>query len=216
MARTWLSIRVELVSGRGEDFWPRPGRIFAAARSHSFRQLSRAIDRAFARWDLAHLHSFTVADGTSVTPLDLWDGEAPQGSLDSDKTKLSRLQPGEQFAYRFDFGDDWAHLCTVAAERIDPLDAVGVRPYRRRPTSAGATCRTNTGVAGTPTAATLPNPSDRLACWPTFHLCCPGGVHARTTTSSTLGLARLTVNVGEHAPRPSNSASTGAPTNPSR
>ena len=26
MARTWLSIRVELVSGRGEDLWPRPGR----------------------------------------------------------------------------------------------------------------------------------------------------------------------------------------------
>jgi hypothetical protein len=30
MARTWLSIRVDLVSGRGEDYWPRPGRIFAA------------------------------------------------------------------------------------------------------------------------------------------------------------------------------------------
>jgi hypothetical protein len=29
MARTWLSIRVELVSGRGTEYWPRPGRIFA-------------------------------------------------------------------------------------------------------------------------------------------------------------------------------------------
>jgi hypothetical protein len=35
------------------DLWPRPGRIFAAARSHSFRQLAAAIDLAFARWDLA-------------------------------------------------------------------------------------------------------------------------------------------------------------------
>jgi len=32
MARIWLSIRVELVEGRGERLWPRPGRFFAAAR----------------------------------------------------------------------------------------------------------------------------------------------------------------------------------------
>jgi hypothetical protein len=55
MPRTWMSIQVELVSGRGEDLWPRPGRIFAAARSHTFAQLSEAINAAFARWDLAHL-----------------------------------------------------------------------------------------------------------------------------------------------------------------
>jgi hypothetical protein len=29
--RTWLSIRVELIEGRGERYWPRPGRLFAAA-----------------------------------------------------------------------------------------------------------------------------------------------------------------------------------------
>jgi hypothetical protein len=33
MARTWLSIRVDLIEGRGDQNWPRPGRIFAAARS---------------------------------------------------------------------------------------------------------------------------------------------------------------------------------------
>lgn len=126
MARTWLSIRVELVSGRGMDLWPRPGRIFAAARSHSFGQLAEAIDTAFARWDLAHMHMFTLADGTEITAMEQWDGEAPEGSLDSDKTKLSRLTPGEQFAYVFDFGDDWAHLCTVAAQRVDPLDELGI------------------------------------------------------------------------------------------
>jgi hypothetical protein len=49
MARTWLSIRVELVEGRGERLWPRPGRIFAAARSHTFAALATAIDDAFAR-----------------------------------------------------------------------------------------------------------------------------------------------------------------------
>jgi hypothetical protein len=29
--RNWLSIRVELVEGRGVRYWPRPGRLFAAA-----------------------------------------------------------------------------------------------------------------------------------------------------------------------------------------
>jgi hypothetical protein len=77
VARTWLSIQVELVHGRGRDFWPWPGRVFAAARSHTFGQLARAIDIAFARWDLAHMHMFTLADGTEVSELDHWDGEEP-------------------------------------------------------------------------------------------------------------------------------------------
>jgi hypothetical protein len=128
VARTWLSIRVELVSGRGEDYWPRPGRIFAAARSHSFDQLAAAIDAGFARWDLAHLHLFTLADGRNLATRRLWDGEEPEGSLDSGTTRLSRLGLGDRFAYVFDLGDDWAHLCTVGAERIDPLEAVGIVP----------------------------------------------------------------------------------------
>ena len=35
---------------------------------------------------------------------------------------------GEQFAYVFDLGDDWAHLCTVAEKRIDPADQLGIVP----------------------------------------------------------------------------------------
>ncbi|MEU0374758.1 hypothetical protein ABZ070_32020, partial [Streptomyces sp. NPDC006283] len=133
MARTWLSIRVELVSGHGGDLWPRPGRIFAAARSHSFAQLATAIDLAFARWDLAHLHLFTLSDGTRVSPLEWWDGEAPEDTVDGHATKLSRLQAGEQFAYVFDMGDNWTHLCTVAARRIDPADELGETPDRPIP-----------------------------------------------------------------------------------
>ena len=76
MARTWLSIRVELVEGCAERFWPRPGRIFAAARSHSFAQLSEAIDDAFARWDRVHLHMFELADGTRLTtPFEEFDDD---------------------------------------------------------------------------------------------------------------------------------------------
>ena len=63
MARTWLPIRVDLIEGHGEQYWPRPGRIFAAVRSHTFKQLANAIDDAFARWDRSHLQEFTLADG---------------------------------------------------------------------------------------------------------------------------------------------------------
>ncbi len=127
MARTWLSIRVDLVSGRGEDLWPRPGRILAAARRHTFAQLAEAIDDAFARWDRSHLHDFTLADGTRLTtPYVDWEDAGP--ALDDRRTTLTRLQAGEQFAYVFDFGDDWTHLCTVDEERIDPLDQFGVLP----------------------------------------------------------------------------------------
>lgn len=127
MARTWLSIRVELVEGRGERLWPRPGRILGAARSHTFAQLADAVDDAFARWDRAHLHEFELADGTRITtPDEEWE---TLGSVADDaRSKLSRLQPGEQFVYVFDLGDEWTHLCTVGRERIDPLETLGIVP----------------------------------------------------------------------------------------
>lgn len=127
MTRTWLSIRVDLVEGRGVRLWPRPGRIFAAARSHTFAALAIAIDDAFARWDRAHLHEFRLADGSRLTtPYGDEDELGP--SLDGRRTKLSRLRPGEQFLYTFDLGDDWTHLCAVGPERIDPEEALGIVP----------------------------------------------------------------------------------------
>jgi hypothetical protein len=127
MARTWLSIRVDLVEGRGERLWPRPGRIFAAARSHTFAALATAIDDAFARWDRAHLHEFHLADGTRLTT-PYGDDDELGPSLDDRRTKLSRLRPDEQFLYTFDLGDAWTHLCTVGPERIDPEDELGSVP----------------------------------------------------------------------------------------
>jgi hypothetical protein len=129
MARSWLSVRVELVEGRGERLWPRPGRIFAAARRHTFADLAVAIDDAFARWDRAHLHEFRLADGTRLTtPYGEKDEDELGPSLDDRRTRLSRLAPGEQFLYTFDLGDDWTHLCTVGPERIDPYEALGFGP----------------------------------------------------------------------------------------
>jgi Plasmid pRiA4b ORF-3-like protein len=127
MVRSWIEIRVELVGGRGERLWPRPGRIIGASRRHTFEQLSTAIDDAFARWDRAHLWAFRFPGALRIEIPDLeWE---PLGEvLDGRRTRLSRLKPGEQFAYEFDFGDAWMHLCTVGDKRIDPLETLGIYP----------------------------------------------------------------------------------------
>lgn len=133
MARTWLSIAVELVEGQARRFWPRPGRIFAAARSHTFADLARSIDDAFARWDRAHLYEFVLEDRQRIArPNSEWD-EPDDPVLDGGLTKLSRLNPSEQFVYVFDLGDGWHHICTVGHERIDPADTLGIIPERPLP-----------------------------------------------------------------------------------
>lgn len=134
MSRSWLSIRVDLVEGHGEHYWPRPGRIFAASRTHTFEQLADAIDDAFARWDRSHLQEFILADRTRLSvPDPEWDDIDDVENLDFRRVRLSRLKPGEQFVYVFDLGDDWAHLCTVAPQRVDPLDTLGIEPDRPLP-----------------------------------------------------------------------------------
>ena len=62
MAGTWLQIKVELVGGRGEELEPPPGRVFAVAPTLTFERFADAINRAFGRWDLSHLHMFEMAD----------------------------------------------------------------------------------------------------------------------------------------------------------
>jgi hypothetical protein len=101
VARTWLSIRVDLVSGLGGDYSPRPGRIFAAARSHSFRELADAIDTAFARWDRAHLYQFVLADGRRIGQPEFDDFD--QGFVDGGRTKLSTLDAGRAVPVRVRF-----------------------------------------------------------------------------------------------------------------
>ncbi len=104
-----------------------------ASRSVTFEQLATAIDDAFARWDRSHLHEFALADGTVVTPHRWWDGEEPEGSLDGARTRLGRLRLGEQFAYVFDLGDNWQHLCTVGPKLADPMETLGIVPDRPLP-----------------------------------------------------------------------------------
>jgi hypothetical protein len=74
MARTWQRIRVDLLGGRGFELIPTPGRVFIVGPSHSSGDLAEAIDTGFARWDLAHLHGFELADGRRIG---IFDPEYP-------------------------------------------------------------------------------------------------------------------------------------------
>lgn len=135
MARTWLSVTVDLLGGRGEEPWPWPGRIFAVGPSHTFADLADAINGAFARWDRAHLSMFTLADGRSITDQETGDELAASmggpilSPLDIATAKVARtVQPGAEFQFTFDLGDDWTHRCVVDTEKVDPLEVLGIRP----------------------------------------------------------------------------------------
>ncbi|MCW2693527.1 MAG: hypothetical protein JWM67_2131 [Mycobacterium sp.] len=135
MTRTHLAITVELVSGLDREFWPPPGRVMLAARAFTFGALAEAVDLAFGRWDRGHLHVFELGDGgLLVGPGNAWDEEPPDvPHARSDRVKLSRLRPGEQFRYTFDLGDGWTHRCTVGKERVDPFDVCATYPQQPLP-----------------------------------------------------------------------------------
>ena len=130
MARTWLRIRVDLLGGGGIDCDPAPGRIFLVGPSHTFEQFAEAIDAAFARWDLSHLHNFELKDGRLIGYPD--DSFAPDLVwLDHAKLKVAKeVEPGEEFEYVFDLGDNWRHRCTVRSG--EGRSARGVRDRAQR------------------------------------------------------------------------------------
>lgn len=130
MALTWLQIRVDLLGGCGIVCDPSPGRMFLVGPSHSFEQFAQAIDAAFARWDLSHLHGFELADGRLIGYPD--DSFAPDVEwLDHAKLKVAReVKPGEQFEYVFDLGDNWRHRCIVEPTKADPVQEYGIVPAK--------------------------------------------------------------------------------------
>ena len=127
VARTWLSLTVELVEGGGYRYWPRPGRVFALARSHTFAELATAIDVAFGRWDLAHAWRFELPRGFSVVPATAQGLGAEATSL-PESSRLSRLALGDAFVYELGDRSPWVHVCRVGATRIDPLEELGDSP----------------------------------------------------------------------------------------
>jgi len=128
VAKTWLSVTVELVEGGGYRFWPRPGRVFAAARKHTFAELATAIDVSFGRWDLAHLWQFELEGHVYVAPEDPEWGSGENDKVLPETSRLSRLAVGDVFVYQFDASDSWLHVCRVGAVRIDPVEELGETP----------------------------------------------------------------------------------------
>jgi Plasmid pRiA4b ORF-3-like protein len=128
VARTWLAIKVDLLGGRGEALDPTPGRIFMVGPSHSFEQFAKAIDSAFGRWDLGHLHEFELPDGRRIGfPDDEFGPELEW--LDHAKLKVAKeVKPGDAFSYVFDLGDNWEHRCVVQPDKVDPLEEYGTVP----------------------------------------------------------------------------------------
>jgi hypothetical protein len=112
----WLQIRVELEGGGEVVCDPRPGRILIAGPRHTFLQLACAIDDAFARWDVAHLHEFELSGGRLIG--------------DNRARVMRELAPGDAFTYTFDLAARWRHRCRVLDEPVDPLSAYGTQPRR--------------------------------------------------------------------------------------
>ncbi len=126
MSNNWLAIRVELLRGRGTELDPPPGRVILVGPKHTFAQLADAINLAFARWDVSHLHAFELDDGRQIgIPEDDSDSEFDNEVA---TTVSSSVTKGDRFSYVFDFGDDWTHECVVERDHVDPVEEYGEDP----------------------------------------------------------------------------------------
>jgi hypothetical protein len=131
VARTWLQLRVELLGALGEGLTPAPGRIFVVGPAHSFAALADAINAAFARWDLSHLHEFELAGGRRIGFVDSFDDTVVE---DQDAVKVvAAVGRGDEFRFVFDLGDQWEHRCRVLAEKVDPREVWRPGPLPKQP-----------------------------------------------------------------------------------
>jgi hypothetical protein len=115
----WLIIRVELVGWSGDVVAPSPGRDLLVSSRHSLYRLAVAIDSAFARWDLGHLHMFRFPHDIEYM---LGGDEDDPGLANTESILIEtlRLEEGAEFEYIFDLGDEWLHRCEVRAVGVDP------------------------------------------------------------------------------------------------
>ena len=113
---------------------PAPGRIFIVGPSHTFLALAEAINQAFARWDLSHLHEFGLAGGRRIGFVDPDPFEDDEVIDDHATLKVAdTVGPGDEFGFVFDFGDRWEHRCRVLAEKADPRQEWGPGPLPKQP-----------------------------------------------------------------------------------
>jgi hypothetical protein len=120
---------VILLTKGGEELVDPPGRDLLVSSQHTFAELATAIDRAFARRDLSHLHEFRLLDDRRIVMEDADElEEADVGRhLNERAHTLSSagLRDGDTFVYVFDFGDQWEHGCSVLRVDIDAAEEWG-------------------------------------------------------------------------------------------
>lgn len=124
-----MIVRVVLARHGGERLVDPPGRDLLAHSGHSFAELAKAIDTAFGRWDLGHLHEFNLSDGARIGPADA-DEFGAEGELDEATETLgtASVKVGDTFEYVFDLGACWEHDCTVLRINADPHEEYGAAP----------------------------------------------------------------------------------------
>ena len=132
-AQPWLKIKVVLLSGRGEELEAPPGRVMLVSDNHSLASLAEAIDLAFGRWDMSHLHMFTLPNGMALASQDD-EMDAEVGATTSNtRLRSIGLENGTKFQYVFDLGDEWRHDCEVVEVGIDPVEEFGIPAKRPVP-----------------------------------------------------------------------------------
>lgn len=123
-----MVLRVVLRGQGGDTLAEPPGRDLLVSSAHTFTEIARAIDRAFARWDISHLHEFQLPDGRRIAAAD--DEGLEEGDLDEAVETLGSMNVaiGSSFDYVFDLGAEWDHECTLLRDRVDPLEEIGIVP----------------------------------------------------------------------------------------
>jgi hypothetical protein len=123
----WLSMKVELLSGRDIELERPAGRVMIASPTHTLAELAKAIDLAFARWDHSHLHEFRLGDEKRYM---LGGSDFEPEVIDSTDVTLASLglDVGTSLEYVFDLGDDWRHRCEVQSIDVDPEEEYGTPP----------------------------------------------------------------------------------------
>jgi hypothetical protein len=96
MARTWLSIKVELVEGRDEHFWPRPGRVFAEGWDATDQTDDRQAKLSRLQLGERFVYVFDLADG--------WTHLCTVDTQRVDPPEVLGLTPGLPLPY-FGWGD---------------------------------------------------------------------------------------------------------------
>lgn len=121
-------LRVVLRGQDGDQLEEPPGRDLLVHTGRTFAEIATAIDRAFARWDISHLHEFQLADGRRIAAANEEDFE--DGDLDEEAETLARLGAtvGMSFEYVFDLGAGWVHECAIVRGDVDPLNEAGIVP----------------------------------------------------------------------------------------